>query len=152
ISPNRRITRTSSTRRRTNHRDTESTEKRKKIEKRRKTMRTPPHRRRAKDVAAVPCVLILFFSSLCSLCLCGSIRGADEPRHFVALDKDGKLHYEADARGNRIPDFSHCGYLGGGVALPDAPVRAVVAPAKGDNGPRIQAAIDYVSQLPADGK
>src|SRR5262249_15122756 len=37
-----------------------------------------------------------------------------------------------------------------GVVLPDAPVRVVVGPISGDNTARIQAAVDYVSQLPAD--
>jgi hypothetical protein len=69
---------------------------------------------------------IWFFSSLCPLCLCGSIKADD------------------------FPDFSHSGYGGGGVLIPDVPVRVVVAPGKGDNGPRIQAAIDYVSRLPAN--
>ncbi len=68
----------------------------------------------------------------------------------VSPGKDGRLVYQPDRRGNRVPDFSHCGYQGGGAAIPDAPVRIVVSPAKGDNGPRIQAAIDYVSHLPAD--
>jgi hypothetical protein len=66
-------------------------------------------------------VLFLFFSlsfSFCALCaLCGSIQ------------------------------FSHCGYGGGGVPIPGVPVRVVVGPRQGDNGPRIQAAIDYVSGL-----
>src|SRR5262249_4414890 len=69
---------------------------------------------------------------------------------FVAPGKDGRLVYEADARGNRIPDFSHCGYGGGGVAVPDVPVRARVPAVPRDAGSRIQAAIDYVSKLPAD--
>ncbi|HEY7428620.1 MAG TPA: DUF6298 domain-containing protein [Gemmataceae bacterium] len=66
------------------------------------------------------------------------------------LGENGKLVYDRDERGNRIPDFSHCGYAGGGAAIPDVPVRVVVPPGRGDNGPRIQAAIDYVSGLPAD--
>jgi hypothetical protein len=88
-------------------------------------------------------------SSLCSLCLCGSILAAP-PERFVAPGDGGKLIYETDRRGDRIPDFSHCGYGGGGVAIPDVPIRVVVPPAKGDNGPCIQAAIDYVARLPAD--
>ncbi len=72
------------------------------------------------------------------------------PPQYVATDGAGRLVYQADERGNRIPDFSRCGYKGGGVALPDAPVRVVVSPATGDNGPRIQAAIDHVARLPAD--
>jgi hypothetical protein len=69
---------------------------------------------------------------------------------FVSQASNGKLVYATDEYGNRVPDFSHCGYMGGGVAIPDAPVRVLVRPAQGDNGPTIQAAIDYVSSLPAD--
>jgi hypothetical protein len=68
----------------------------------------------------------------------------------VLLGEGGKLVYPSGPRGDRVPDFSHCGYLGGGVAIPDAPVRVAVPPAKGDNGAAIQAAIDSVSRLPAD--
>src|SRR6516225_511242 len=75
---------------------------------------------------------------------------ADKSALPVTARPDGQLAYEADDRGNRVPDFSHSGYQAGGVPVPDAPVRVVVAPAKGDSGPRIQAAIDYVSRLPAD--
>ncbi len=38
------------------------------------------------------------------------------------------------------------------MAIPDAPVRVVVSPVKSDNGPRIQAALDYVARLPADAR
>ena len=69
---------------------------------------------------------------------------------LVYPGKDGKLVYAADERGNRIPDFSHAGYGGGGIAIPDLPVKAEVAPAEGDDGARIQAAIDTVSKLPLD--
>jgi hypothetical protein len=78
------------------------------------------------------------------------VLGAPAAARFVAQGKDGKLVYETDRRGDRVPDFSFCGYGGGGVAIPDVPVRVVVAPARGDNGPRIQAAIDHVSCLPPD--
>jgi hypothetical protein len=92
------------------------------------------------------------FVLLAPLSLCGSLLAADEPRRFVSLGPNEKLVYATDERGNRVPDFSHCGYQGGGAAIPDVPVRVVVAPVKGDNGARIQAAIDYVSRLPADGQ
>ena len=42
--------------------------------------------------------------------------------------------------------------MGGGVAIPDVPVKVVVSPAEGDNGPRIQAAIDLVARQPADAR
>src|SRR5436189_5363585 len=79
---------------------------------------------------------------------CGDASAA-EPR-YVAPGPDGRLVYEADARGNRIPDFSHCGYMGGGVAIPDVPVRVRVPVVLGDATARIQAAIDQVAKLPAD--
>lgn len=65
---------------------------------------------------------------------------------------DGRLRYTPDERGNLIPDFSHAGYRGGGVALPNVPVRAVVIPEEGSKNDRkrIQAAIDTVSDMPLD--
>jgi hypothetical protein len=58
------------------------------------------------------------------------------------------LDYVSDARGNRLPDFSHAGYRGGGVPVPQVDAVITVAPAEGDDGARIQAAIDHVSGLP----
>jgi hypothetical protein len=77
---------------------------------------------------------------------------ADPARRYVYPGADGRLAYDADARGDRVPDFSHAGY-GGGAAIPDVPVKVVVPPGPGDAGPRIRAAIDHVSNLPpaADG-
>ena len=68
----------------------------------------------------------------------------------IALGADGKLTYATDSQGNRIPDFSHCGYAGGDRMIPDAPVRVVVATGQGDSTERIQKAIDYVASLPLD--
>ena len=64
-----------------------------------------------------------------------------------------RLVYEHDDLGNRIPDFSHCGYAGAGEAIPDVPATVTVAPSGGDDGAGIQAAIDQVAALPvaADG-
>jgi hypothetical protein len=66
----------------------------------------------------------------------------------VKPGEGNKLNYERDERGNRIPDFSNCGYAGADRPIPDVPVAIVVTPAVGDDGPRIQAAIDRVSKLP----
>lgn len=70
---------------------------------------------------------------------------------IVSTGPDGRLVYDADDRGNRVPDFSTCGYAGGDRPVPDAPVKIVVAPVAGDETTRIQRAIDYVGGLPADG-
>lgn len=64
--------------------------------------------------------------------------------------EEGKLVYQADSLGNRIPDFSYAGYAGGDKAIPDVPVKIIVPVQAGDATPRIQAAIDYVSKLPVD--
>lgn len=67
---------------------------------------------------------------------------------WVYPGKDGRLQYSADARGNRIMDFSHAGFKGGGVALPNVHVARRLQPAGGDDTPQIQAAIDEISRLP----
>jgi hypothetical protein len=69
---------------------------------------------------------------------------------IISTGKDGRLVYDADEHGNRVPDFSTCGYAGGNQPVPDAPVRVVVAPIAGDETARIQKAIDYVATLPPD--
>ena len=55
-------------------------------------------------------------------------RRRKEPSPIISLGKDGRLAYDADERGNRVPDFSRCGYAGGDRAIPEAPVRVVVEP------------------------
>ena len=69
---------------------------------------------------------------------------------IVSVGSDGHLVYDADARGNHVPDFSTCGYAGGDREIPNAPVRVVVSPVTGDETARIQKAIDYVGGLVAD--
>jgi|HubBroStandDraft_6_1064221.scaffolds.fasta_scaffold117466_2 hypothetical protein len=65
--------------------------------------------------------------------------------------QNGRLVYGTDHYGNRIPDFSTAGYGGGGVPIPNVPVRATLDPAPaGDDTPRIQAAIDLLAKQPAD--
>lgn len=79
-----------------------------------------------------------------------SLSGVQSAERFVDLDGRGKLVYELDDRGNRMPDFSHAGYEGGGVAIPVPPLTVLVAPQEGDNTRHIQSAIDHVSRLPVD--
>lgn len=69
----------------------------------------------------------------------------------VSIHKDGTLVYHADENGDRIPDFSYCGYMASNQPIPgDVPVRVVVPLKKGDQTRRIQAALDYVASLPVD--
>jgi hypothetical protein len=69
---------------------------------------------------------------------------------IISIGPGGKLVYSSDSQGNRIPDFSHCGYAGGDRPIPNAPIRIVVPPIQGDSTARIQRAIDYVVNLPLD--
>jgi hypothetical protein len=67
--------------------------------------------------------------------------------------ENGAVVYRADERGNTIPDFSRAGYGGGGVALPEAPVVITLEPTlSGDDGARIQAALDQLATQPADAR
>ena len=70
---------------------------------------------------------------------------------WVHPGRDGKLVYRTTERGDRIMDFSHAGYMGGGVALPDALVKATVKPTGGeDDTDAIQRAIEDVAKMPPD--
>ena len=67
---------------------------------------------------------------------------------WAHLDATGKLTYKTLPGGDRIMDFSHAGYAGGGVKLPVVPVQKTVAPSGGDDSQNIQAAIDAVAGMP----
>src|SRR5690625_2276564 len=68
----------------------------------------------------------------------------------VLVGSDGRLEYTEDAKGNRVPDFSNAGYMGGGFPIPDVPVKRIVERQPGDDRARIQAAIDEVAAMPID--
>ena len=97
-------------------------------------------------------------SRLATLCLiaivCSFVNATNAAEHskLVFPGKDGKLQYAPDEQGDTIPDFSNCGYMGGGVAIPDVPVKVTLNPEKGakDDTQRIQAAIDEVAKQTAD--
>ena len=93
----------------------------------------------------------LLLGFLCS----GWLTLATEPpsSEWVRPGPDGKLMYKQIASGDRIMDFSSAGYMGGGVPLPDVPVKKTVQPSnKGDDTAAIQSAIDAVAALPMNGK
>src|ERR1043165_3191774 len=67
---------------------------------------------------------------------------------WVHPGADGKLAYKTTPRGDRIMDFSHAGYMGGGVALPDVPVKRTLKPSgDADDSATIQAAINEVAAM-----
>lgn len=83
--------------------------------------------------------------------LASGVALAEQRPPVVKFTREGApLEYVADAAGNRLPDFSHAGYGGGGVPLPQVPAKVSVVPVGGDEGARIQAALDYVASLAPD--
>lgn len=63
----------------------------------------------------------------------------------VKYNENGVLMYTPDEKGNSIPDFSEVGYKGG-KELPLIPVVKTLYPSKGDDGKKIQQAIDELAK------
>lgn len=72
------------------------------------------------------------------------------PESPIEIGPDGILTYHASANGDRVPDFSYCGYRHSQVPIPDVPVKVIVPVMNGDATAKIQSAIDFVSSLPLD--
>ncbi len=88
--------------------------------------------------------------------LCGGACAQDGAVHskLVYPGKEGKLVYKPyTEKGDTIPDFSHCGYGGGGAPIPGVPAKVTLAPKEDsrDDRARIQAGIDQVAKLAIDG-
>ena len=82
--------------------------------------------------------------------LASPVQAATPPPTLAVSQRDGRLVYNTSKDGDRVPDFSHCGYMGGGVPIPDVHIRIVVPAIEGDSTDRIQRAIDHVASLPPD--
>ena len=65
----------------------------------------------------------------------------------IIKTKEGKLSFTADNKGNQIPDFSYAGYMASEKAIPNVENKIFVPKQEEDATQRIQAAIDYVSNL-----
>ena len=77
------------------------------------------------------------------------LRETPAARHSLSLDASNRLPLQPfNNLGDRIPDFSFCGYRGGGVALPAVPEKRVLTPSGGDDAAAIQSAIDEIARLP----
>ena len=68
----------------------------------------------------------------------------------ISLSQDGHLVYCPDSLGNRIPDFSYCGYQMSEEQIPTVPIKIVVPVINGDATEEIQKAINCVAELPPD--
>ncbi len=73
------------------------------------------------------------------------------PTPWVSVGPDGRLVYRADPLGNRIPDFSNCGYGGGGTALPSVAVVMTLSATAGDMTASLQRAIDDLARARFNG-
>jgi hypothetical protein len=74
----------------------------------------------------------------------------DKPLPPVYSGADGHMGYTPDNLGNRVPDFSYCGYKASEQPIPNVMVQVVVPSLEGNATLRIQSALDYVASLPAD--
>lgn len=92
-------------------------------------------------------VVALFFYGLP---LSTSAQQKISPDAPIQISEDGRLSYKADANGDRVPDYSYCGFKLSEVPIPDIPVKVIVPMINGDATAKIQAAIDYVSSLPVN--
>ncbi|HTN35956.1 MAG TPA: DUF6298 domain-containing protein [Arachidicoccus sp.] len=69
----------------------------------------------------------------------------------LKIEKGDTFSYNADSLGNRIVDFSYCGYAASNTPIPaSVPVKVLVPFKAGDATRRIQSALDYVGNLPLD--
>ncbi|MFC4400121.1 DUF6298 domain-containing protein [Mariniflexile soesokkakense] len=71
----------------------------------------------------------------------------DSPIHIT---KERKLEYKIQPNGDRVPDYSYCGYMASESPLPNVPVKLVIEATEADATLLIQSAINYVSSLPID--
>lgn len=62
--------------------------------------------------------------------------------------KNGKLVYEADSLGNRIPDFSYAGYMSGEKPIPKLTPTLLVEAINDDATQLIQSAIEQIEKAP----
>ncbi len=92
--------------------------------------------------AGALCVLTIAMTS------CGMLAAPEPAQPMFDRDREGHIAFKAEPTGDRIPDFSNVGYMGGGVRIPDVPTSETIKPGEGDDGERIQKAIDRVAKMP----
>lgn len=87
----------------------------------------------------------LFFTLLGIAGLCCT-QGVAQPAFPISV-AEGKLQYTTDQQGNRILDFSHCGYRNSEELIPDAEVVYTLSPSANDSE-LIQGHIDALAARP----
>ena len=89
----------------------------------------------------------LSVSFLCFAAINFCLSQSSSKSQWVYLNSQGKLTYKTLDKGDKIMDFSHAGYMGGGVTIPSVTVKITLSPSSGDNSAAIQKAIDEVSKM-----
>jgi len=84
--------------------------------------------------------------------ICIAMTQTVSAQNFALQVKDSTITYSQDARGNRILDFSYCGYRNSEQDIPSLENVVYVSHRSGDASEVIQRAIDYVSSLKPDRK
>lgn len=86
------------------------------------------------------------------VCCFSSVIYAIPVSDFGLTVKGGKIEYQKDKNGNRILDYSYCGYNKSESEIPDVKNSVFVPCLAGDSYFKIQKAIDYISSLKPDKK
>lgn len=81
-----------------------------------------------------------------------TVNWPEQASKIAYFNKEGKMVYVPDYKGNQIPDFSQVGYMAGENEIPKVPVKVILEAKTGeqDDTARVQAAIDKVSVMPKD--
>ncbi|MCH5597786.1 hypothetical protein [Niabella ginsengisoli] len=93
--------------------------------------------------------------AMCNILLLVQSASAQKPKPpkpiLPVVIERGKVIYNADTvTGDRVPDYSYCGYKASNEEIPMVRVKAVVPLVKGDATGTIQSAIDKVAAMPLD--
>lgn len=91
----------------------------------------------------------LLYSLILVFLLSGNRADAWESK-LLSKNTSGQLTYYPDSEGYILPDFSHAGYKGGGVDIPQIRVVEEVIPIEGDNTAHLQQAINRVGTMPVN--
>ena len=74
----------------------------------------------------------------------------DVKQRPLFFGREGKLQYQPNENGDRIPDFSYAGYKSSDVEIPTVKAEIFVPHTDEDATSNIQKAIDYIATLPVN--
>lgn len=94
--------------------------------------------------------ILFILISLCSIEIVNAGTKKKPTIPPVRIGDTGKLVYTVDSLGNRIPDYSYCGYQLSEKEIPFVKTAVVIPYTNGDITSDLQKAIDYISDLKPD--